>query len=82
MTQDTDDFIETPEEEMHQLGYGLKLSKLTDAQHHAATERRAVSIEAHEARKANNKEALRKLIYDTPPDDTPYMSELLRSKGK
>ena len=82
MTQDTDDFIETPEEAEQIESIRAWISKLTDAQHHAATERRAVSIEAHEARKANNKEALRKLIYDTPPDDTPYMSELLRSKGK
>jgi hypothetical protein len=28
----------------------------------------------------NSKEELRKLIYDTPPDDTPYMSEVLRNK--
>ena len=34
------------EEELHQLGYGLRLSKLTDAQHNAATERRVASIEA------------------------------------
>jgi hypothetical protein len=32
--------------------------------------------------KRNSKEALRKLIYDTPPDDTPYMSEVLRDKGE
>jgi hypothetical protein len=25
----------------------------------------------------NSKEALRKAIYDTPPDDTPYMSSIL-----
>ena len=38
------------EEELHQIGYGLKLSKLTDAQHNAATERRVASIEAKDAR--------------------------------
>jgi hypothetical protein len=27
--------------------------------------------------KRNSKEALRKAIYDTPPDDTPYMSSIL-----
>jgi formate-dependent phosphoribosylglycinamide formyltransferase (GAR transformylase) len=47
------------EEELHQLGYGLRLSKLTDAQHNAATERRVASIEAKDARIAELKEALK-----------------------
>jgi hypothetical protein len=39
---------------------------------------------ANDARlaKRNSKEALRKLIYDTPPDDTPFVSEVLRHKGE
>jgi hypothetical protein len=30
----------------------------------------------------NSREALRKAIYDTPPDDTPFVSEVLRDKGE
>jgi hypothetical protein len=67
------------EEEMHQLGYGLKLSKLTDLQHEEAAARRADWARID---KRNSPEALRKAIYDTPPYDTPYMSEILRSKGE
>jgi hypothetical protein len=50
------------EEELHQIGYGLKLSKLTDAQHNAATERRVASIEAKDARIKELEEVLKNVL--------------------
>jgi hypothetical protein len=52
---------------------------LSDLQHEEAAARRADWARID---KRNSPEALRKAIYDTPPYDTPYMSEILRSKGR
>jgi hypothetical protein len=42
--------------------------------HRTPAERRADIARLAER---NSKEALRKLIYDTPPDDTPFVSSIL-----
>jgi hypothetical protein len=59
--------------------YGWKLDSLSNLQHEEAAARRADCARIY---KRNSKEALRKLIYDTPPDDTPFVSEVLRDKGE
>jgi hypothetical protein len=54
--------------------YAWKLDSLSNLQHEEAAARRADWARIY---KRNSKEELRKLIYDTPPDDTPFVSSIL-----